>query len=73
MGCRSSACWSWRHTDLDIRAGVGREVEAIGNLDRIRCALATARGVGSRTIANDDLHAGALAEPVGEHLGSAVV
>src|SRR5215472_10955362 len=37
------------------------------------CTLASALGVGTRTIADDDFHARVLSEPVGEYLGGAVV
>ena len=50
-----------------------RQVEAISHLDRTWCSLATALGVRTSTIADDDLDARMLAEPPGEHLGGAVV
>ena len=47
---------------------IAKQVPAIRNLNRIRCALANAICIGSRAIARDDLNAGILAQPVGDCL-----
>src|SRR5262249_2231628 len=54
-------------------ACIRRQVEAIRNLDRLRRALASSFGVGTSSIADDDLDAGVCAQPVGENLGGAVI
>jgi hypothetical protein len=48
-------------------------METILHLDRLRRALATTLGIGTSAIWQDDLDAGVCAQPIGEHLGGAVV
>src|SRR5262249_19202912 len=52
---------------VECGTGIGRQVETIGDLDRIGCALLSTLSICAGTIANDDLHTKMLAEPIGEH------
>jgi hypothetical protein len=55
------------------RRQLWRTDETIGNLDGIGRALPTALGVRPGTIADDDLDARVTAQPVGKHIGGAIV
>jgi hypothetical protein len=57
------------HQLLDVLGEVVPQVPAVGDLDRNRCALAGAVGVGAGAVPADDLGAGMLAQPVGEGVG----
>jgi hypothetical protein len=48
-------------------------MEAICHLNGFRCALPSTFGVGAGSIPDDDLDAGVCAQPVGEHLGRAII
>jgi hypothetical protein len=48
-------------------------VEAIGYLDSVRRTLPATLCVRAGTIAHDDLDAGVLTQPVGEHVGGAII
>ena len=52
---------------------IGGQVEAMGDLDGIGRALLAAFGVRAGAIADDDLDARVATEPVGEHVGRAIV
>jgi hypothetical protein len=54
-------------------AGVGAQVEPFGDLDRVWCALLAAFGVCTGSVADDNFHPSMTAEPIGEHLGVALV
>ena len=45
---------------------VAQQMPPVGHLDGIRCALANAVGIGSSTVAGDDLDPGTTAQPPGE-------
>src|SRR3954447_21842369 len=53
-------------------AQIAQQVEAIGNLDRLRSAGANAVGEGAGAVAGDDLDAGMRLQPGGDGLGRAV-
>jgi hypothetical protein len=57
------------HRGASIRA----EVEAICDLDRLGCPLSSSFGIGTSSIADNDLDTGVAAQPVGEDFGSAIV
>src|SRR6516162_83790 len=46
---------------------IRRQIETIGDLDGVGCALLSTLSICAGTIANDDLHTGMLAQPIGEH------
>lgn len=52
---------------------VGAQMEAIGDLDGVRCALLATLRVRAGAVAHDDLDTGVMAQPVGEYLGGAIV
>jgi YD repeat-containing protein len=55
------------------RTRVGAQVEAIGDLDGVGRALLASFRIRNGAIANDDLHARVLAQPIGEYVGGAIV
>src|SRR5258708_25061131 len=54
-------------------AGVRREMKAVCHLDRVGRALPTTFGVRTGAIADDDLDAWVMTQPIGEDLGGAIV
>lgn len=53
-------------------AAVAQQVPAIGNLDRLRCALASTFGVGASAVTHDDRNRRMLLQPGRQTLGLAV-
>jgi hypothetical protein len=58
-----------RHELLDVTGEVVPQVPAVGDLDRSRCTLTGAVGVGAGAVAAHHLGAGVLPQPVGEGVG----
>jgi hypothetical protein len=48
-------------------------MKVVGNLDGVRCSLATAFRIRTGAIANDNLYTGVTPQPIGEDLGSALI
>jgi len=48
-------------------------MEAVGDLNGVRCTLTTTLGIGTSTIANDNLDTGMAPQPIGENFGSALI
>lgn len=61
------------HGAFDRLGQVGSDVPAIGDLGRVRCAVAGAVGVGTGAVAADDLDAGMDVQPLGQGRRGAVV
>src|SRR6266851_4964922 len=48
-------------------------MEAVGDLNGVRCTLTTTLGIRTSTIANDNLDTGMTPQPIGENFGSALI
>lgn len=55
------------------RAGIGAQMKSVRHLDRLRRTPPSSFGVGTGSIANNDLHTGVAPQPIGEDLGGAIV
>jgi hypothetical protein len=62
-----------RSTSSRAAPSVRAQVKPVYHLDRVGRALPTTLGVRASTITDDDLDARVAAEPVGKHVGSAIV
>src|SRR5260370_38170160 len=48
-------------------------MEAVGDLNGVRCTLTTTLGIRTGTIANDNRDTGMTPQPIGENFGSALI